>query len=409
MALRHLLRIFWCRNKKSTYNVVPPNDVGGLSLPAPLWICHVFPYLDRRSQDNLCAASKDVYFAKRSLKLEQEWPYGTIGVKKMVLAVAFSPEGDELAVVTNDSKAITIFHRSHGVDQRLRGHKGQCSDVSYAPSNEFLVSCSRADGSVRLWRKEAQVNKNEYVNYGILDRRAFGTRYVRVSPNSQDIASYGDDGKIYVSNAKDGKLIASTFWRSRNFLDCFKSVSFSSDRDTTLAHSFNNQVVRLWNYRTQTKIELEDNDVTRMVDYAAYVTSLKFVRMFDGDSSTRQEYLARGCLAEYLAVGCRVAVVKIWDLTDYSCVFTIHLGSSWSSVNELDFNQEGTRVACTGGGSSLRVFSLIPPGGSARYIENHKARIHTLAFSPDGKTLASGSSDRTLRLWSMTKTLDRKL
>jgi WD40 repeat protein len=405
MTLRQRLREFWRRDRKSTSDVVMPTTKPNTkpSLPSTLWISHVFPYLDRRSQDNLCAICKDVYLAKKSLRWEQEWPCGTIRVKKIVLAVAFSPKGDELAVVTSNSKSVTIFHRSHGFDQYLRGHTGQCSDVSYAPSDEFLVSCSRTDGSVRLWRKEdkdehkCKATQNQYVNFRILNCKAYGTRYARVSPNSQDIASYGDDGKIYVSKAKDGKLVASTFWRSQLFIDCFDSVAFSPERDNTLAHTFNNQSVRLWNYRTETKIELEDYDVTRMMDYSAFVTSLKFVRMFDVDPAYRQDYLA---------VGCRVALVKFWNLTDYSCVFKIHLGTGWSSVNELVFNKEGTKMACTGGGSRLRIFSLVPPAGSIGCSENHKDRIHTLAFSPDGKTLASGSSDRTIKLWNVTKTLE---
>jgi WD40 repeat protein len=395
------LQRFFRRNKKneskpqaSSSPTVPP-------LPSSLWITNVFPYLDRHSQDKLCAASRDVYLAKKFLGLVQEWPCGTIRVKKIVLAATFSPAGDELAFVTSNSKTISIYNRAYGFDQHLRGHKGQCSDVTYAPSGEFLVSCSRVDGSVRLWRKEdhdqnrtKDNNKNRYINYRIMNVKVYGTLHVCVSPNNQDIASYGDYGQIYVSNAEDGKVVASNVWRSRLFIDCVNAVAFSTEREGTLAHTFNNQTVRLWNYQTHTKMELEDNDATRMVDYAAYVTSLKFVRMSDGDASNPQEYLA---------VGCRVALVKLWDLKDYSCVFKIHLGTGWSSVNQLVFNREGTRMACTGGGSSLRLFSLVPQGDYVGRIENHKDRIKTLAFSPDGSTLVSGSVDRTLKLWNVSQ------
>ncbi|KAG7353252.1 WD-40 repeat-containing protein [Nitzschia inconspicua] len=403
MAIVQRLRRFM-RRKTTNKSKQTTQSSCGLELPASLWISNIFPYLDRNSQNKLCEASRDVYFATKLLNLQQEWPSGTIRIKKIILAASFSPYGNELAFVTSNSKSVKVYSRRHGYEQELRGHKGQCSDVTYAPSGNFLVSCSRVDGTVRLWRKEgfddqmgSKSKKNHYVNYRILNTKVFGTLHVCVSPNNEDIASYGDDGKIYVSNPKSGKLIAHTSWRSRLFIDCFNCVDFSTERDSTLAHTLNNQNVRLWNYRTQTKVELEDNDATRMVDYAAYVTSLKFVRMSNGDASEPREYLA---------VGCRVALVKLWDLRDYLCVLKIHLGTGWSSVNELVFNKEGTQMACTGGGSSLRVFSLVPEGGYIGKIENHKDRIKSLAFSPDGKTLASGSSDRTLKLWNVLQVPD---
>lgn len=97
-----------------------------------------------------------------------------------------------------------------------------------------------------------------------------------------------------------------------------------------------------------------------------------------------------------------MTLVKIWDLDDYSCICAIHLGSGWFAVNELVSNEDATRMACTGGGSRIRIFSFPEGKCLGRHLE-HKQKIQTLSFAPDVETLASGASDRMLRLWNVAQ------
>lgn len=375
-----------------------PDDT--LTIPPSVWISHVFNYLDRKSQNRLCVASKEIYEGVRILFTQQPWPEGMFRTKKVVFALAFSPTGDELAMVTSNSKSVSIWNRQKGFDQSLRGHKGQCSDVAYAPSNEYLATCSRGDGTLRLWQKRYPDDVNgggdetntmtQYWNYRILNVCVFDTLFVRISSNSRNIASFGNEGTIYLSNADDGTLTARTPWRSRLFINCYDCVAFPSLRHDILAHTFNNQSVQLWNWATHQSIELEDNDRVRMVDYEAYVTSIKFIVKGEAGGD-----VAGG--EEYLAVGCRVGRVKIWSLIDYTCVQILSLGSGWSGVMHLFINKLGTHLACTGGGSQIRLFNICNEECTDRWSD-HTGRVNTLAISPDGKTLASGGCDRTMRL-----------
>ena len=43
----------------------------------------------------------------------------------------------------------------------------------------------------------------------------------------------------------------------------------------------------------------------------------------------------------------------------------------------------------------------MPPAKSPPRFEGHTRKVYSVAFSPDGKTLASGCDDHTIKLWDV--------
>jgi WD40 repeat protein len=72
---------------------------------------------------------------------------------------------------------------------------------------------------------------------------------------------------------------------------------------------------------------------------------------------------------------------------------------SWS-VESIAFSPNGKFLASGSSDKTVKLWSVESQKQVTR-LQGHSSLVKSVAFSPDGKLLASGSADKTVKLWNV--------
>ena len=362
------------------------------------------------------------------------------GHTNWIHSVAFSSDGQTLASGGAD-QTVRLWNINTGQCLKtLSGHTNQVNAVVFSPDGKTLVS-GGADQSVRLWDVANASASDTDHSLKTLVGHAYGVNAVVFSPDGQTLASGSDDRTVRLWDVNTGQHLK-TFAGHTN--DVW-SVAFSPHGQTLMSGSFD-QTVRLWDVNTGQYLKTfagHQNPVWSLTfnpdgQTLASGSQDQTVRLWNintgqnfrtlADHNNRVWSVAFSPDRQTLASGSQDQV-WLWRMGNSDAsetgpslkTLTGHTGLVWSVAFSPDGqtlasgSQDQTvrlwdvaNVSALDNASSLKndAISVANDHGldidqSFKRLVGHTAQVWSVAFSPDGQILVSGSPDQTVRLWDV--------
>jgi WD40 repeat protein/serine/threonine protein kinase len=211
---------------------------------------------------------------------------------------------------------------------------------------------------------------------------------VAISPDGQRIASSSNDGFVILWNAQTGQKLFPGF---KGHEGVAQTVAFSPDSrllatggtDPTGTHPPPG-TVKVWDAKTGQLLR-------QLKGHSNMVVGIAFSP--DGQRLASVSWVRRN--EEMPSRG----EMKIWDVTTGNLLLTVP--GHESLMNCVAFSPDGKRLATSGSQDTTVKIWDAQTGEEQRTFRGHNHKVQCVAFSPDGKRLAWGSTDSTVKVWDI--------
>ncbi len=332
----------------------------------------------------------------------------TIAMDDRVSALAFSPDGATLAVGLYHGTIELRTVATGALVRRLAGHTGYILSLAWSGDGQQLVS-GADDGTVRLWSlsepftstiviKKPPVGNGYYTDDdGHLKRVQVSFYSVALSADARTIAAGSDDGQAYLVDTIGAHERQIHVGGNDSFTNRVSALAFDSS-GSRIAFVATDRILLVQLDGTGT--------VTGQIPFTKRSANAVYSVQFHDQDRTLRSFSSGGDFST-------------WPLQPPGMVTTIYvdypdpLNARMFAAKSGTFSADGGLIAF-GGGITRPMFTNLPilgahdsrvfvvrAGETAPWLtlRGHSDYVNAVAFSPDAKLLASGSSDRTVQLW----------
>jgi WD40 repeat protein len=330
-----------------------------------------------------------------------------------VTCVVWTPDGKR--VISGGTQGHVRFWDSTTLRQQAlvgTAHHTTCLAVS---RDSKTLAAGTAYGLLYVW----DISGKQPVQTGMFTIGTSTVHSVDISRDGKLLAAGVYDGLVHTFDLNGSKPKERT--QLSGHKTAARAVAFAPD-SKYLAAGATDGTIRFWSFQGEKindhgSLEVHNKAITCMVYnsrgntltagcedglIARVAIGMKFTRgpFFKSPAAvTAVHYSPAGYLTSSHGDG----IVRVWG-TPNSPRPTATLEGHYGQVSDFAYSPDGKQVATGGYDWTVRLWSFSGAKGVEKFpLKGHWSHVYVNQFAPDGAHLACGSEDRTVRVWNLSK------
>ena len=294
-------------------------------------------------------------------------------------SLAFSPDGRALAVASNDGAA-RLYDISSGRELLRIQHGSPVATIAFAADGRRLATGSN-DGKARVFAAASARPLSDLERAENNDE----IQLVMESEHDEEVRQvrFSPDGEILAALSTDGGISLSKLDTQEVDQAWYAGVSglglaFSEDGEKLA--TANGDFAFVWDVRTGKQLfKATHANSEEGASHLLWIDTAVFSPN-----------------AEYLATAGRDGSARVWNLNSGQELVRLQ---HEAPVETLAFSADGLTLSTASFDGTARLWEL--PAGRERLRATHPGGSETVAFSPDGTQIASGGVDGSIHVWTL--------